>query len=582
MYAKRRGKYIICTAHEGKRQLDEDFLAELRATKNEIDNTYRLPYSDTILDKITAYMDAMGYGVLDTTLSAFAVKRRTWRDFEPLNPPSKRVALDYQARCMQFLYEDKRGGLFVDMGLGKSKIAVDLTNYLCQQGLAENCLVVTDSSVMYTWADYHVPIDCDVKAITLDGTRSDRVTKLQYGLRKGYRFFVINWPGFHVIQKELTAWLGQGTVFVHDESQRAKNVSTRTFRHCWKFHKTLNNTYVWLLSGTPITQSPEDAFGQFAFIESSIFGDPLRGLAGFRATYVRQARHNRRQVVGYKNMDLFCTKVAAHSVRVKTSDVIDLPPQNYEPILLDLPPKLAAVYREYSQTKGVLHIEGHPADNGKYILLSEHPFSVLAKGLQIVNNFVYTDTAEEQVQDEITAGRPSVKLIEELESPKIEWLLQLLSDTSEDVSVVVWFHHHAIRSLIERALIENDHSYVIVDRTVKIKKRSELFNRFQEGRVRVLVAQLTTCRTGNDFTRAYINVYVQNTYSVETRLQSEKRTHRLGMQLDVAGVLYYDLIYRNTIEAKQYQRLRDGMDFSAAVTDGVEIREILDGEWRIR
>lgn len=584
MYAKRRGSYIICTPHEGHRQLDEQFLAELHATKNEIENTFRLPYSDHVLGKLVKYIDVMGFGVLDKTLSAFAVERRTWRDFEPLLVPSERRPLDYQTRCMRYLYQDEHGGLFADMGLGKSKITVDLANWLMSKSLAQNVLVVTDSSVMYTWADYHIPVDCDLRAMVLDGSRADRVTKLQFGLRKGIPYFIINWPGFHVIQRELTAWLSKGTVFILDESQRIKNVSTRTFKHCWKFHNTLQNKYSWLLSGTPITNSPEDAFGQFSFIDKNIFGNPLTNQAAFRATYIRQARHDRQVVLGYKNMELFCTKVAAHSIRVKTEDVVDLPPQKHVPILLDLPPKLLSLYSSYKNSKGVLHLAGHPADNGRYIILSKHPFSVMAKALQIVDNFVYVDTDEEThyMHDEDSPGRQSVTLFTGLESPKIEWLMQLLEDVPSDESVVVWYHFHAIRGMLEQAFIERGHSYAVVDKSVRPERRTELFARFNRGEYRVLAAQTATCKTGNDLTGSRINVYLQRTYSVEARLQSEKRTHRLGMKTNIENVLYYDTIYRNTIEVAQYRRLRDGVDFATAVTDGKDLRELLDGEWRLR
>jgi len=135
---------------------------------------------------------------------------------------------------------------------------------------------------------------------------------------------------------------------------------------------------------------------------------------------------------------------------------------------------------------------------------------------------------------------------------------------------------------------ETDLMTKLIDGAVQIsgsdsdESKEEKFLAFQDGEIRVLAAQLSTCRTGVDFTRAGINVYLQNTYSIETRLQSEKRTHRLGMDMERKHVMYYDLIYRNTVEVKQYNRLRDGVDFSTAVTDGVDIREVLDGEWRIR
>jgi SNF2 family DNA or RNA helicase len=63
-------------------------------------------------------------------------------------------------------------------------------------------------------------------------------------------------------------------------------------------------------------------------------------------------------------------------------------------------------------------------------------------------------------------------------------------------------------------------------------------------------------------TEANLVVYYANSYSLEERIQSEDRCHRIGQKNNVT---YIDLISEGTIDERIVETLRNKIDISAKV-----------------
>jgi SNF2 family DNA or RNA helicase len=90
--------------------------------------------------------------------------------------------------------------------------------------------------------------------------------------------------------------------------------------------------YRRLLTGSPVTKSPLDLYGQTEFLRP--------GLLGFDSFYAFQGRYavlNKRtmgaksfqQIVGYKNLEELTWRVDQFSFRVLKKDCLDLPEKTY-------------------------------------------------------------------------------------------------------------------------------------------------------------------------------------------------------------------------------------------------------------
>jgi SNF2 family DNA or RNA helicase len=97
--------------------------------------------------------------------------------------------------------------------------------------------------------------------------------------------------------------------------------------------------------------------------------------------------------------------------------------------------------------------------------------------------------------------------------------------------------------------------------------------RFQnDQKCRFFVGNPATGGYGITLTAANTVVYYSNSYSLEQRLQSEDRAHRIGQK---NPVLYVDLVTPGTVDIKIVLALAKKIDVQAQIT-GDELQEWLD------
>ena len=123
-----------------------------------------------------------------------------------------------------------------------------------QQGRVKRVLVVCPVSIMDTaWrSDLFKTVMHRTVAIA-QGSRTQR----QKVISGDYEFVIINFDGVKVVNKELAE--GGFDLIIVDEANAVKSVTTDR----WKCLASLvkPTTRLWLMTGTPASQSPLDAYG---------------------------------------------------------------------------------------------------------------------------------------------------------------------------------------------------------------------------------------------------------------------------------------------------------------------------------
>jgi SNF2 family DNA or RNA helicase len=104
-------------------------------------------------------------------------------------------------------------------------------------------------------------------------------------------------------------------------------------------------------------------------------------------------------------------------------------------------------------------------------------------------------------------------------------------------------------------------------------ERNWIVGEFQkpQSRLKFFVGNPATAGYGLTLTEANLVVYYANSYSLEHRLQSQDRVHRIGQRNPVT---YVDLITEGTIDEKIVESLRNKIDIGAKVL-GEEAQEWL-------
>lgn len=304
-----------------------------------------------------------------------------------------------------------------------------------------------------------------------------------------------------------------------DESHRAKAHDSKASRWLWRLGE--NATRRVCLSGTPFANARRDIFGQYRFLDSSIFGkgwwafreryEQLRPLPG--AAYIRV--HD-----GDINVEEFDRKVASIMRVVRTEDVVEIPSVIHIDIPIYLPSKAMKRYRELeSGFITEMDFGTITADNA------------LVKGLrlhQIAGGSIIHDDASHLTHKE-----------------KFDTMVELARDYPGPFVV---FHKFIAEGVeIENRLRKADFLVGAVNGS-----RDNL-EEFQCGDLDCLVVQIDAGSEGIDLSRAAVATFFSNTFS---HFRYEQAIARLVRNTNISNnVTFHHLVAQGTIDEDIYTAL---------------------------
>ena len=451
----------------------------------------------------------------------------------------QRTALKQGAKWGAYAY-------FMEMGTGKTKVAIDNANYLYSTNSITHVMVVAPNSVYRNWIK-----EIDVHSHT-DYTISVHKDKKTYGKGK-IQWFLINVEalshksGVDVISKLINRH-GKKMLWILDESTTIKNKSAKRTRNICKLGKLV--AYKRILTGSPITKSPLDLYTQCEFLSPDLLG--FASYFTFRARYavMQQIEMGGKQMLFpkyYTNLDELGEKLKLFSYRVQKKDCLDLPDKLYQTRKIQLTVKQAEIYNRLKKF-------AYATINQDEVSFANKLTEILRLH-QVTNGFVNSDDGTIQVFDDC---------------PKIKELLNILEES--DGKFIIWANYvQNIKTIISKLKEKyGAQSVVSIFGEVSTEDRQEAVRRFQDDdSCRFFIGNPSTGGYGLTLTAASYVVYFSNSYNLEVREQSEDRAHRIGQDKNVT---YIDLIAENTIDEFIVGALDKKMKLSAQ-TLGEEVKK---------
>lgn len=466
---------------------------------------------------------------------------------------------DHQLRAFEAQKDEREFALFLEMGLGKSKIALDTAAYLFLAGKIDRLLVVAPNGVHAMWADQidaHLSDDVPRHAVVWRGslTQKERqAAKRADSDKKTLVAVMVNVESLSVSAKAkdlVRSFVGPRTMMVVDESTRIKNPSAKRTKFVVAAGQRCG--YRRILTGTPVTQSPFDLYSQFLFLDPGILG--FSSFFYFQKRYgefvTEVARRGERQwsyekLTAYRRMEELQSLIAPKSVRMRKEDCLDLPEKIYQRIPVPLTPEQRQVYKGMDKD-GV-------AEFDSFEVLSPLRITRLTKMAQICSGFI--------LDEEGRAVRLSG------ENPKMQVFLDLVEDFQGKVVVSCRFRHEIEMVVEELGKIAGVVEY---HGGTAAKDRGESVRRFQEDPdVRFLVGQ-ERALIGVTLTAAEMMVFWSNEFSYEARYQCEDRCHRIGQK---KSVVYVDLVGEKTVEERVVQVLDRCREVADGLIDGKGLQD---------
>lgn len=259
---------------------------------------------------------------------------------------SSTQAFVHQQKALAKLLQNRVGALLMEPGTGKTKIAIDYCGeFHLREGLSR-VLVVAPLTVLSHWedeVDTHLDPHIERRVFVVMGSRKKK-NKLMIEAATpgpGLTFLCINpeavWR--EEFYKQVVDNFDPQCVIV-DESHLIKNVTARRSKAITQLR---NRPYRLILTGTPITKSPLDVFGQWRFLKPVEFGSSYWQ---FSHKYAVFGGFQNREVVGYRNLDELKEKVEKLAYICSLDECFDLPEVTQDVYRVKLHRSSRVVYRQ--------------------------------------------------------------------------------------------------------------------------------------------------------------------------------------------------------------------------------------------
>jgi SNF2 family DNA or RNA helicase len=291
---------------------------------------------------------------------------------------------------------------------------------------------------------------------------------------------------------------------------------------------------MWMLTGTPASQSPTDAYGLAKLVNpTSIpkFFGAFRDMVMFKITQFKW--------IPKPESEKIVHTVLQPAIRFTKEECLDLPEMTYTSRHVPLTVQQEKYYDLIRRDMLVVAA-------GEEIT-TVNAAANLNKLLQLSCGAVYSDTGE---------------VVEFDASNRINALKEVIEEASHKVLVFVPYRH-AIH-IVTQALQDAGITAEIINGAVSASKRTDIFDRFQtEPDPKVLVIQPQAAAHGVTLTAANIVVWFSPITSVETYLQANARVHRAG-QHNPCTVVH---LQGSPVEKKMYKMLESKVDIHTKMID---------------
>jgi SNF2 family DNA or RNA helicase len=430
---------------------------------------------------------------------------------------------------------------FMEMGTGKTKVAIDNAAFLFQQKHINFVFVIAPNSVYRNWKkeiDFHCPEPTNIYIwkVTKDKTFKLDPNKLTFILMNVEA--LSHASGKKWLEYKLLKHGNQSMVIV-DESTTIKNLKASRTKAIIKLGKLAK--FKRILTGSPVTKSPLDLFSQCAFLDKKLLG--YENFTVFKSRYavmysIERSGYNIQIPKYYVNLEELEYKLKNFSYRVRKKDCLDLPEKQYIQRHIELPEDQRSAYEKLKASALIILKNDEVSYNNK---LTE-----LLKLQQVVNGFVKTNDG---------------KIVDFKSNAKLKELMNILEE-SED-KCIIWANYVHNIEMIKKKLGEvyGKDSVVSIYGKDSVDIRNKAVESFQsDDRCRFLVGNPTVGGYGLTLTAAKYVIYFSNSYNLEVRWQSEDRAHRYGQ---TSQVTYIDLIATDTIDEMVLSNLENKVELSA-------------------
>ena len=446
------------------------------------------------------------------------------------NWPGKYKPMAHQIQTSDFLTLHRKAFVFSEPGTGKTLSALWAADYLMNIKHVRRVLILCPLSIMHSaWLGDLSNSVIHRSAVVAHHTQSSRRIEM---VQEDYEFVIANYDGLNLIANEIVND-GRFDLVIVDEANAYKTPTTNR----WKALKAIlkPETRLWMMTGTPASQSPVDAYGLAKLVNPGgvpNFYTAWRDKVMLKATMFKW--------VPKPESKALVLEALQPAIRFTKEQCLDLPPVMTMTRTVALTPQQI---KYYNALKDQLMVQA-----AGETITAVNAAAGVSKLLQISCGAVYTDEKD---------------VVEFDATPRLNELNAILGETERKVLVFALFRSSI--DTIHTHLTKHHITAECIHGGVSPTKRADIIRRFQhEPNPRVLVMQPQATAHGITLTAADTVVFFGPLMSVEQYIQCIARADRKGQNAEKVSVYH---IESSPIEKKMFSALVSKVDDNFLLTD---------------
>ncbi len=476
--------------------------------------------------------------------------------------PFRTVPFAHQRELFEATRERERFALFWEMGTGKTKVTLDTAAWLYMGAKINGLLILAPNGVHRNWITDEIPkhlaVPCRTHLYTSGkaNTQKARQGAAELLSTPGDQFAVLAMSydgimtkaGWELASKFLET---RRCLYVLDESARIKSPGAKRTKRVLASCKYA--PYRRILTGTPVANSPFDAYTQMKFLDLDFWRpyhlDSWTVFKYYFGIWKKVDPENDSPFapaycVAYKNLEELNKIISWHSSRVTKDQVLDLPPKLYSKRYFPLNSEQRRVYNEV-RDEFMTILQNDELVTAPLVIVR------LTRLQQVTSGYIPSD-----------GGDPVHNLGEH--NPRLNILEEVLEDVQS--RVIIWAKYtRDIDNIIELCK-SMGRKPVRYDGRVSDEERADNLTAFQRGEATDFVSNPQVGGEGLTLTQARTVIYYNTSYKLTDRLQSEDRAHRIGQE---HSVQYVDLVAEETVDEDIVDALIQKYDVAARVLGDV-------------
>jgi len=399
----------------------------------------------------------------------------------------------HQYTTTEMLVQNLKCFCWNEAGTGKTASCIWAYDFLRKQKIINKLLVICPLSITQNvWGNELFTMMIRELNGVLIGSKEKRVAMLKHD----FSIYVINHDGIKLLLDALLEW--QPDLIIVDEHTAFKNQRTHRYKALKELSKKAKG--IWMLSGTPAPQAPTDVFAPARLVCPDKVG---RSFVRFRDRTMYQVsqyrwlpRHNYEDII--KELDF-------PVVRFTRDECLDLPPVTTQTFEVEMSIKQRDTFNKLKRDALIMFEDGKLAT-------ADNEGVMRNKLLQCCGGYLY------DVDHNVIDLQPKQRM---------EALKDIINETSRGVLVFTSF----ISTVAETAkYLSKEFTVRAITGATPVKKRTEYFAEFQDGKIKVIVAHPQTIGHGVTLTEAATVVWALVTSNYELYAQANDRIQRIGQK----------------------------------------------------